>query len=140
IIGTGGLAIDLSISNSDVLTFLPGSRIFGQILLGSHDTVNIQAGRDISQLLTFGTPSGVNGLVDTGSTVHVSGGLAVVNVNQVATLDPTTLALADRSLLDFTGGMSSLVQSRFATMASPTPSAGRGALAVSYAAEPAANV
>jgi outer membrane autotransporter protein len=56
----------------------------------------------------------------------------VVNsATQIATLDPTAFALADRSLLDFTGGISALVQGRLAGAdANGRPAS--GAIAVSY--------
>ncbi len=118
IIGTGGTAIDFSNSASDSLTFLPGSRIIGNILLGANDTVNIRSGRDVAWLLTFGNANGVAEPVGTGASVNVSGGAPfVISGSQVATLDPTAFGLADRSLMNFTGGISSLVESRFGGMA-----------------------
>jgi hypothetical protein len=135
--GTGHAAIDFSNTpGGNTLNLLPGSRLLGNILLGAGDTVNIQTGAGIASVLTFGN-AGVNGLVDTGSTVHVTAGVPfVVNGDQVAVLEPTAFALADRTLMDFTGGMSSLVASRFAGMATPGASFGNGALVASYAAEP----
>jgi Autotransporter beta-domain len=124
IIGTGGTAIDFSNSGSDSLTFLPGSRIVGNILLGANDTVNIRTGRDVAWLLTFGA-NGSSGLVGTGASVNVSGGAPfVISGNQVATLDPTAFGLADRSLMNVTGGISSLVAARFGGMAPVGSSAG----------------
>src|SRR5450631_3755200 len=110
IIGTGGTAIDFSQSFSDSLTFLPGSRIVGAILLGDGDTVNVQTGRGISSMLTF-TPNGAFSLSAGGTQPFVISG------NQIATLDPTAFALADRSLMNVTGGISALVQNRFGGMA-----------------------
>jgi hypothetical protein len=124
IIGTGGTAIDFHFSGSDSLTFLPGSRIVGNILLGGNDTVNIRTGRDVAWLLTFGA-NGFSGLVGTGALVNVSGGAPfVISGNQVATLDPTAFGLADRSLMNVTGGISALVQNRFGGMAPVGSSAG----------------
>ena len=117
IIGTGGTAIDFHFSLSDSLAFLPGSRIIGNIFLGANDTVNIRSGRDVAWLLTFGA-NGFNGLVGTGALVNVSGGAPfVISGNQIATLDPTAFGLADRSLMNVTGGISALVQNRFGGMA-----------------------
>jgi len=106
IIGTGGTAIDFSFSNTDTLTFLPGTRIFGAMLLGSGDRVNINAGRDIAWLLTF-TPNGSFTIKGSGSAPFV------INGNQVATLDPTVFGMTDRTLVEFSGAVSSLLQSRF---------------------------
>ncbi len=123
IIGTAGTAIDFSSGNSDSLTFLSGSRIIGDILLGTSDTVNIRSGRDVAWLLTFG--NGSAGLVGTGASVNVTGGAPfVISRNQVATLDPTAFGLADRSLMNVTGGISALVQNRFGGMAPVGSSAG----------------
>jgi hypothetical protein len=124
IIGTGGTAIDFNDSASDSLTFLPGSRIIGNIFLGTNDIVNIRTGHDVAWLLTFGDANG-DGLVDVGASVNVSGGAPfVVNGNQIATLDPTAFGLADRSLMNVTGGISALVQNRFGGMAPVGSSAG----------------
>jgi hypothetical protein len=118
IIGTGGTAINFSLSTADTLNFLPGSRIFGQILLGLGDTVNIRTGRDIAWLLTFGTPCGCGGLIATGSTVNFSGGGPfAVNGDKVATLDATAFGMTDRTLMDFTGNVSSLLANRFGEFA-----------------------
>jgi hypothetical protein len=138
IIGTGGTAIDFSGGSNDSLTFLPGSRIVGRILLGANDSVNVVTGRDIAWLLTFGTAGGANGLA--GAAVNVSGGAPfVVKGNQIATLDPTAFALADRTLMDFTGGVSALVNSRLSEMGAPGFAAGGGA-SVAYAADTGARL
>jgi hypothetical protein len=115
IIGTNGSAIDFSTSLtfSNTLNFLPGSRIIGNIDLGSGDTVNIRSGHDIAWLLTFGA-CGCGGLVNTGSSAFVTGGAPyVINGDQIATLDPTAFGLTDRVLVDFTGFVSSLLANRF---------------------------
>jgi hypothetical protein len=121
IIGTSGIAIDFSSSNTDTMNFMPGSRVFGEIGLGTGDTVNIRTGRDIAWMMTFGAGCGCGGgIVSTGSTVNVTGGAPyVINGNQIATLDPTAFGLADRTLTDFTGTISSLLASRFGEFASP---------------------
>jgi hypothetical protein len=119
IIGTNGPAIDFSFAGNDTLNFLPGSRIVGEILLGTNETINIRTGHDIAWLLTFGCPCGGAGIVGTGSLVNVTGGAPfVVSGNQVATLDPTAFGLADRTLVDFTGNVSSLVNNRLGEIAS----------------------
>jgi Autotransporter beta-domain len=112
IIGTGGTAIDFSASSLDTLTFLPGSRIQGAILLGSGDTVNINAGRDIAWLLSF-TPNGPFSINAGGSAPFVVSG------NQVATLDPTVYGMADRVLMDLSGAVSSMLGNRFDDLAWP---------------------
>jgi hypothetical protein len=112
IIGTGGTAIDYSESVHDSLTFLPGSRIVGAILLGAGDTVNVRTGRGISSILTFTpNPNGASSISASGTQPIVVGG------SSVAALDPTAFGLADRSLMNVTGGISALVQNRFGGMA-----------------------
>jgi len=105
-VGTAGNAIDFSLSNSDSLTFLPGTRITGAILLGANDNVSVVTGRDVSSLTTF-TPNGPFTLTASGSAPFVVVG------NQIAVVDPSAFGMADKSLLDFTGFISSLLGSRF---------------------------
>ena len=105
IVGTGGNAIDFSLSNSDSLTFLPGTRITGAILLGANDNVSVVTGRDVSSLTTF-TPNGPYTLTVGGSAPFVVVG------NQVAIVDPTSFATADRTMMDFTRSVSGLIGSR----------------------------
>jgi hypothetical protein len=129
IIGTNAQAIDFHQSSADTLNFLPGSRIIGDILLGTSDAINIRSGRDIAWLLTFGCSCGGFGLTTTASTAAVTGGAPfAINGNQIATLDPTAFGLADHTLVDFTGDVSSLISSRFGEFAS-TGSSGTGASA-----------
>src|SRR5450759_4862056 len=106
IVGTVDNAIDFSLSNSDSLTFLPGTRITGAILLGANDNVSVVTGRDVSSLTTF-TPNGPFTLTASGSAPFVVVG------NQIAVVDPAAFGMADKSLLDFTGFISSLLGSRF---------------------------
>lgn len=131
IIGTSGAAIDFSFSAFDTLTFLPGSRVIGEILLGSPDTVNIVTGRQVSTVLSFGCSCGQYGITQTGSTLNVSGGAPYVYIPGSGThdvfisIDPTALSIADKSLMNFTGFISSLLGNRFGEFgfSGTTPSA-----------------
>ena len=117
IIGTEGVAIDLSFFGGNTLIFLPGSRVIGQIVVGPGDAVNVQTGRDISSLLTLCLCGDV--------TISATGGAPfAINGNQVAVLDPTAFSLADRSVTDFTGMLSSLITGRFNEAGTPRPSTG----------------
>jgi hypothetical protein len=105
IIGFGGTAIVLG-GDANTLTLLPGSRIVGAIdmLNGSKDVVNFVSGGGVAQLVTLNNFTG---------TINTSGvGPIVHSTNQIATLDATMFGQTDRTLMDFTGGVSSLVQSR----------------------------
>jgi uncharacterized protein with beta-barrel porin domain len=123
IIGLDGTAISLS-GGADRLTLLPGSRVIGAIDMGGgNDAVNFTSTRGIGQLITLQNFTG---------TINTSGpGLVFHSATQIATLDPTALALADRSLLDFTGGISALVQGRLAG-ADVNGRPSTGAVAVGY--------
>jgi Autotransporter beta-domain len=97
----GGTAISLN-GNFDSLTNIVGSRIIGGIQLGTNATVNFAGG---NWLLTFNTLAG--------ATINTNGAPFAVNGNSVAVIDPTALALEDRSVMNFTGGVSSMLQDRF---------------------------
>jgi Autotransporter beta-domain len=101
----GATAIHLGNNNADRLTLLPGSRILGIIDMGGgKDVVNLARGGGVAQLVTLNNFTG---------TINTSGvGPIVHNTSQIATLDPTAFGQTDRTLMDFTGGVSSLVQSR----------------------------
>jgi uncharacterized protein with beta-barrel porin domain len=120
--GASGTAIVLS-SAADTLTLLSGSRIIGAIDMGGGaDVVNFVSGKDVAQLVTLKSFTG---------TINASGSAPVVHsATQIASLDPTALAQADRTLMDFTGGVSSLVQGRLNGVA---PSANGAVMATSYA-------
>jgi outer membrane autotransporter protein len=80
------------------------------------------------------------GLVGTGALVNVSGGAPfVISGNQIATLDPTAFGLADRSLMNVTGGISALVQNRFGGMAPVGSGAGISSFAPAATATEAFN-
>jgi uncharacterized protein with beta-barrel porin domain len=122
--GASGTAIELS-NQADALTLLAGSRIIGAINMGfGNDVVNFVSGKDVAQLVTLNQFAG---------TINASGSAPVVHsATRIASLDPTALAQADRSLMDFTGGVSSLVQGRLNGVA---PSANGAVMATSYAPE-----
>jgi uncharacterized protein with beta-barrel porin domain len=124
--GASGTAIQLSHDAlADTLTLLSGSRVIGAIDMGfGNDVVNFVSGKDAAQLVTLKEFTG---------TINASGNAPVVhNATQIASLDPTALAQADRSLMDFTGGVSSLVQGRLNGVAASSNGA---VMATSYAPE-----
>jgi hypothetical protein len=94
--------------NADSLTLLPGSTIVGAINLGGGgDTVNFRGG---NHNLTFDSL--------TGATVTGNTPFAVLD-NRAAAIDPTPFAMANRTLMDFTRGISGVLESRSGEAGSP---------------------
>ncbi|HKO71994.1 MAG TPA: autotransporter domain-containing protein [Bradyrhizobium sp.] len=147
ITGTGGTAIKLSAA-ADTLNLKLGSHINGLIDMGTNtaDVINVEADTGTARGLSKLTRSAAavvealktqlvnfDGVINT---VLLSFGVGqpTVTVGGItASLDPTALAQTDRTLADFTGGVSSLVQGRL----NGTSVANGSMMAMAYAPESA---
>lgn len=126
--GAAGTAIKLT-SAADTLNVKLGSTIVGKIDMGLNtgDVINLEAttgspGRGLSRLTRSANAVvdafkaqlvNFEGTLNTILTSLGSGGQPSVTVGGVtASLDPTALAQTDRTLMDFSGGVSSMVQGR----------------------------
>jgi len=109
IVGTNAPAINFGFAGGDTLTILPGSHIQGAIALGSNDVVHFNGGNNN---LTITPNAFGNGLFSaTGPAPFAVAG------NQAASIDVTPFGLADKNLMDFTGGISGVLDSLGGTMA-----------------------
>jgi uncharacterized protein with beta-barrel porin domain len=145
--GPNGIAISLT-QAGDTVTLTNTSRVIGKIDFGDlahlgNDVLNIANIAVISakpsSLTTLLTPADVLanvinffGTVNSSAAVVDAGGRPfVVNGNQVAVLDPTALSQQDRTLLDFTGGVSTVVTGRL----NGNIAQSSGMMAMSYSAD-----
>jgi outer membrane autotransporter protein len=145
--GAAGTAIKLS-SAADTLNIKNGSSIVGLIDMGhGADVINVDSAspsvaKGVS-MLSRATSAVVDALKlqlrNFDGVINIIGGggsgpvqPSVTANGTTASLDPTALAQQDRALMDFTGGMSSMVQGRLGGAAT-----GSGPQAMSYAMEDA---
>jgi outer membrane autotransporter protein len=108
----GGTFAISAAGNNFTLTSLPGSRIVGAISVASTaSSANFLGGNYLY--------SGLGGsIVTTNGSPFVSSG------GSIAVLDPTALGLEDRSVMNFTAGVSSMLKDRFNGMPVASGAAG----------------
>jgi outer membrane autotransporter protein len=106
-------------SGTAILTNYAGSRIAGPINMfgGPTALLNFVGGNYLYTLNSL-----------TGVTINTNDAPFAVRGNSVAVLDPTALALEDRSVMNFTAGVSSMLQDRFHAMPVSGGAAGGGAM------------
>jgi uncharacterized protein with beta-barrel porin domain len=113
-VGAGDRTVAAAVSftgNSNTLTNLVGSRIVGAINFNGStgNQVNFVGGGNYAY--TFDSLAG--------ATVNAGGAPFVVSGSTVVVVDPTPFAAADRNLMDFTRGISSILGSLGGTTAGP---------------------
>src|SRR5215469_755108 len=125
--------IDVIANGVANVTTVVGGRVIGPIDLGGvgGNVINFQGGNWLFTIATAGGPTTIN----TGGAPFVVSGPFSMAGAQVAVLDPTTFALADRSLTNFTGEISEMLQGRFGGM-----STGAGGGALGFAGSPSSPV
>ena len=145
--GATGTAIKLS-SAADTLNIKAGSNISGLIDMGhGADVINVDAAPSVAKgisMLSRATSAVVDalklqlenfdGVINIVGGTSTSGQPTVTANGLTASVDPTALAQQDRTLMDFTGGNSLMVQSR---LSSASGGASSGPMAMSYAPEDA---
>ena len=130
-VANGG--IDVIANGVATLTNIVGGRVTGPIDLGSltANVINFQGGNWLFTIATAGPSTTVN----TGGAPFVVSGPFSMAGAQIAVLDPTTFALADRSLTNFTAEISEMLQGRFGGM-----STGAGGAVLGFAGAPSSPV
>jgi hypothetical protein len=104
-----------SFNGSATLTNIVGGRVIGGISVeGVTNTINFQGG---NWLFTIAAPGPTTTVNTGGAPFVVAGSFNGVSGAQVAVLDPTSFALADRALTNFTGEVQQMLQGRFDGMA-----------------------
>ena len=118
-------AIDVvSFFGNATLTNVVGARVVGRIVVdGATNFVNFVGGNWLLSVDLGSGPLAINARGAPFVVVPTAAGA------QIAVLDPTSFALADRALVNFTGGISQIIQDRFNGLAA----GGGGPLATSFA-------
>jgi hypothetical protein len=106
---TGFDAIDVvSFFGNATLTNVVGGRVIGRIVVdGATNFVNFVGGNWLQSIDLGSGPLAINTRGAPFVVVPTAAGA------QIAVLDPTSFALADRALVNFTGGVSQILQDRF---------------------------